>query len=173
MLGTVTDMPKTDDDLSRLAFPQVMTTGHVLPRPAERRHALCVVVGDSHARAAIEDRRVDLGMSQDDLARTAEISMSTLQRVLRGHAPLPKTARAIERALGWERGSLDDVGDGNAPRLLADQTTDVAEDEMSLEELRATVTALSDSVDKLRAQLERMEAQRERTVTARTNRAIR
>jgi transcriptional regulator with XRE-family HTH domain len=163
----------TEHDLSRLPFQQVIATERVLPRGHKTRHALCVAVGDSQVREAIEDRRADLGMSQDDLARAADISMSTLQRVLRGHEPLAKTARAIERALDWEKGALQEVAAGREPRLLAAPAGEVDDDEMSIEELRETVDGLTATVEKLRAHLARLETQRDRANAPRSSRAIR
>jgi transcriptional regulator with XRE-family HTH domain len=112
-------------------------------------------------------------MTQDDVARAADISMSTLQRVLRGQEPLPKTARAIEGALDWDSGSLRHLFDGGDPIASTAPADDVADDEMSLEELRETVDQLGAAVEKMRAQLARMEAQRGRSATNRTNRAAR
>jgi transcriptional regulator with XRE-family HTH domain len=166
-------MSTASNDLPLVVNQQVMTTEHVLPRPRVRRHALCVAVADSRVREAIETRRVELGMSQDDVARASNISMSTLQRVLRGHDPLPKTARAIERALGWERGSLRDVSQGASARLAAPSDDHEPDEEMSLDELRETVATLAETVDMLRGQLARLESQRSRTSTTRNNRAVR
>lgn len=167
-------MSTATNDLPLAVGRQVMTTERVLPRPRARRHALCVTVAGSRVREAIEARRVELGMSQDDVARAADISMSTLQRVLRGHAPLPKTARAVERALDWERGSLDNVARGEAARVADRPVEDAAaDDDMSIEELRETVATLADTVEMLREQLARLEAQRNRSGTSRSNRAVR
>lgn len=82
------------------------------------RHASTVVSeSNAHAKDVIEERRATLGLTQEELARTADISLSTLQRILRGHKPLLKQARALEDALEWQRGSLGTVLADGEPTL--------------------------------------------------------
>lgn len=54
----------------------------------------------------LDDRRVELGMQWIDVARLADISLSTLDRVRKG-AGAKLTRRAVERALRLKAGSIE------------------------------------------------------------------
>lgn len=80
--------------------------------------------------AAMEERRIYLQLRIEDVARQAGVSPNTLRSVGSGRPTRPLTDAGIERALKWERGSLDRlragqkptlVGGGNPPFSLADQ----------------------------------------------------
>lgn len=67
----------------------------------------------------IAQRRTALGMTQADLAQAAEITVRTIGSVERDETwPRKKTLTAIERALGWAPGSLEQIRDGGDPTPL-------------------------------------------------------
>ena len=60
-------------------------------------------------------RRLELGLSAADLARTAEVDPKTLRSLERGEKwPWPVKRAAIEQALRWPAGALDALRDGDA-----------------------------------------------------------
>lgn len=69
---------------------------------------------------AIRERASALGWKQRDLIQHTHISRGTVQTLWRGvEVPLPNSAtkNALEDALGWERGSVDEVLAGGEPRI--------------------------------------------------------
>ena len=65
----------------------------------------------------IDDRRSDLGMTWDDLAREAGVSTETLR--LAGERRMRTTSKKkIESALRWKRGSIDAIWAGGEPTPL-------------------------------------------------------
>ena len=68
----------------------------------------------------IDDRRSDLGMTWDDLAGEAGVSTETLR--LASDRPHMRTTskRKIEKALRWQRGSIDAIRAGGEPTPLPD-----------------------------------------------------
>ncbi len=67
---------------------------------------------------AIKKRRTELRFSQDGLANEAGVSRSTIQKLEWATArPEYETLQKVERALGWEPGSADDVLRGSRPKL--------------------------------------------------------
>jgi transcriptional regulator with XRE-family HTH domain len=66
---------------------------------------------------AMEDRRIELGMSWADVADEAKISIAHLRRIRTGHATLtPLAARKIEKGLRWKAGSVRDILGGQTAR---------------------------------------------------------
>lgn len=65
---------------------------------------------------AMEERRLKLRMSWAQLARAAEISPQALRAIRRGeYRPSRLTAQAMDRALGWEEGSVEMILLGGEP----------------------------------------------------------
>jgi transcriptional regulator with XRE-family HTH domain len=56
--------------------------------------------------ARLHELRVQLGITQQALARSAGLSVSTIARLEQGGRPEPATVTALERALGVPVGSL-------------------------------------------------------------------
>lgn len=54
---------------------------------------------------AVRDRRVELGMTQDDLADTAKVATGTVRNLENGNRVRDLTLPKINRALGWTEGS--------------------------------------------------------------------
>lgn len=70
---------------------------------------------------AIEERRLDLDLSLNEVAQLAKISPATLRAIRRGTTqPTPLTKRRLEDALRWERGSIDAVDAGGDPTPAGD-----------------------------------------------------
>lgn len=57
-------------------------------------------------RSRLAVRRIDLEMTQEDVARLAGISVFTISRIERGRVPAAVTAQKIARALGVLREDL-------------------------------------------------------------------
>jgi len=63
-------------------------------------------------------RRLDLGLRWEDVAKAASISDAALRAMRRdGSVPRELTQRGIERALGWEPGSVARVIGGGEPAV--------------------------------------------------------
>lgn len=67
---------------------------------------------------AVRERRYELGLSQADVTARGGPSVETLRALEKNRAGrlTDKLRRALERALDWESGSIDDVLDGSPPR---------------------------------------------------------
>lgn len=64
----------------------------------------------------IIDRRIELGMNQADLARSAGVDPRTVRELERGQRwPRDSNRAQIETALGWGQGSLERMLDGLGP----------------------------------------------------------
>jgi transcriptional regulator with XRE-family HTH domain len=100
---------------------------------------------------ALDDARQELGVKWVELARMADISVQTLLRYRKGEQRTPDTTRAIERALHWERGSIDNIRAGGRP-------TNPDDDDLTVEELEAALAHLRPIVERL----ERAAAQKRR-----------
>jgi hypothetical protein len=75
--------------------------------------------GRARLTKAIEDRRIYLRMSWDEVARGADISVAHLRRIRSGAAPLtPMVARGLEESLQWDNGSVNRVLAGGEPRIV-------------------------------------------------------
>lgn len=94
---------------------------------------------------AMNERRLDLDMKWNDLAEAAGIKPESLRAIRRGdHGPSDLTARRLDDALRWQRGSvkriLDDAGEPTPlPELRRELTTSeiVAEAHRDLDALEA------------------------------------
>jgi transcriptional regulator with XRE-family HTH domain len=78
---------------------------------------------------SLRDRRGELGLTQEEFAKRAEISLKTYQRVERGEiTPRVKTLGALDRAARWvpggARGLLED---GRTPTLIDDVAVGIFE----------------------------------------------
>lgn len=67
----------------------------------------------------LEDRRIDLDLQWIDVARTANISLSTLDRVRKGSGSR-KSRRAVERGLRLRPGAIEDFLAERVDELPAD-----------------------------------------------------
>jgi predicted transcriptional regulator len=99
---------------------------------------------------AIDESRLELGLSKHDLARIARVARPTVSRLI-NHAEIParaSTLARIERALGWEVGACAGVLDGHkqpAPptavsrssQVVAQRLTEIAEEAGSVAEVIA------------------------------------
>lgn len=67
---------------------------------------------------AVRERRYELGLSQADVTARGGPSVETLRAVEKNRAGrlTDKLRRALERAIDWETGSIDDILDGSPPR---------------------------------------------------------
>lgn len=68
---------------------------------------------------AVMRRRGQLGRTQEELAKAADLSVDTIQAIELGRRSRFKstTKAALEGALGWEPGSVDAVAAGDNPTL--------------------------------------------------------
>lgn len=65
---------------------------------------------------AVAERRLDLGLSQRQLAEKAGVGLNTAALLERGHTfPRAANARKIEDALEWPRGTLTELRRGGSP----------------------------------------------------------
>ncbi len=64
---------------------------------------------------AVRERRYELGLSQADVTARGGPSVETLRAVEKNRAGrlTDKLRRALERAIEWETGSIDDILDGS------------------------------------------------------------
>lgn len=81
-----------------------------------------------HIRAAMVDR----GWNRVDLAAKAGVGVRTVDRLLKGHQHLRTTTTLtkVERALGWEPGTLQRIAQGGEPESRTSEDR-----EQELEEL--------------------------------------
>lgn len=108
--------------------------------------------------AAIEQRKKDLGRSWAEISRRAPIDPAQLYRLRTGEGAEGKVStdkmRDLDRALDWDAGTLEAIGEGNPPptvKLTMDQRLVRLETEVS--ELRDSVAEVSAAVRKLTDQL--------------------
>lgn len=82
------------------------------------RHAGRVAVRDlKRLASSVKAARNDLGMSQEDFARRAELGLKTLQRIeLEKVTPRGKTLTSLDRAAGWPSGTARSILDEGAER---------------------------------------------------------
>lgn len=69
---------------------------------------------------AVRDRRVELGMTQDDLADEAGIATGTVRNLEKGNRVRDLMLPKINRALGWDEGSYKRVLDEGLPPTVAE-----------------------------------------------------
>lgn len=80
--------------------------------------------------AAVRARRTELGLTQVDVATAGHVSVDMIRNIEhRRRTPKrvnPRTARAIEDALKWEPGSVEDTLAGGAPTPVSAESRDHA-----------------------------------------------
>ncbi|MCP3017260.1 hypothetical protein NGM33_28415 [Nocardiopsis dassonvillei] len=67
--------------------------------------------------AALIDRRMTLCLTWRDIVTASGVSHETLRQLRIGEPVSDLTKAAVERALGWARGSIDTVAEGGEPTL--------------------------------------------------------
>ena len=88
---------------------------------------------------AMEERRLDLDLSWNDVASEAKLSPATLRAIRRGNSqPEPLTKRRIEKVLRWASGSIDAIYASGEPTPLDEP----ASNEPSVAELADRLAAL-------------------------------
>lgn len=104
--------------------------------------------------AAMDARRLELGMKWVDVARAASISTETLFRFRRGHRSSEST-HGVERALKWEHGSIGAILEGGEPTAADDEDIDRA---ARIAELESTAERLEAMARDLRRQLAELDS---------------
>lgn len=106
---------------------------------------------------AMNDRRLQLRMTWNDLAKAAGISDVTLRAIRRGdNQPSPLTRRRIEDALQWTHGSIEAVLADGEPTPIEQAPAD--EREPTLAELRAELEAQRERNNRLEERIAAIEA---------------
>ncbi len=76
--------------------------------------------------AAVRARRTELGLTQVDVATAGRVSVDMIRNIEhRRRTPKrvnPRTARAIEDALEWEPGSIEDTLAGGDPTPIIEKS---------------------------------------------------
>ncbi|HVK20440.1 MAG TPA: helix-turn-helix domain-containing protein [Actinokineospora sp.] len=86
----------------------------------------------------VKARRGQLGLRQLDLANLMDVSLATVQKIEGGSArPKGPNRRALERALKWRDGSVDDVLRGGQPSALVAAEQPPVEDVTTVDAERA------------------------------------
>lgn len=75
---------------------------------------------------AVADARRALNLTQKELADQLGVSRGAIQAIERGDqfTKITQTMRAVERALDWEKGSLESVLDGGEPKPIEQRTVE-------------------------------------------------
>lgn len=102
--------------------------------------------------AAMDERRLDLNMTWQDVAQEASVSAAALRAMRTGvNTPSPLTRRRLEDALRWQRGSIEAILEGGSPTPIdvghaadADEITDARLDR--LEGLLAEATRIAEEI---------------------------
>ena len=91
-----------------------------MPRPSHDGRA---AVG-----SAVRVQRADRNWTQEELARYAGVNVDTVSDLEAGNTwPRTKTLRAIEKALGWPSGKLDQIAaEGGIPEIAAEDDWEAA-----------------------------------------------
>jgi transcriptional regulator with XRE-family HTH domain len=109
-----------DASLTRLHTCATVRTGDVRARDSAPRGAT-MDTGRNAERLdeAMRQRRVQLGLSWEDIAAAADITSAHLRRIRTGqYLPRDTTAAKLERAFRWSAGSIDAVLAGGEPTPL-------------------------------------------------------
>lgn len=126
---------------------------------------------DAHRLAQLmEERRLDLGLRWNDVAAESGMSVEGLRAMRRdGAVPRPLNQRGIEKALRWERGSIDRILQGEDPVPVAaapDAELDALERSLDLDlsaldpELRRALLRHYQRIDERMSELERQAERR-------------
>ena len=104
----------------------------------------------AQAWSAIDARRITLGMSKADLYERSGVSEATFRKMASG-VPLarPDKVAAVERALGWEPGSVANILDGHEPVIAVS----LPDGDGQLDGLRSQVVELAQLVTALAEQV--------------------
>lgn len=71
---------------------------------------------DNRLASLMNERRLDLGLRWDDVAKRAGMSSEGLRALRRDRSePRELTQRGLERALCWQKGSIRQILDGGEP----------------------------------------------------------
>jgi transcriptional regulator with XRE-family HTH domain len=109
-------------------------------------------VSTERAARAVEARRGELGLTQQQLADAAGVDIKTIGNLeSRGRWPIARTRAAIEQALGWQPGEMKRIADEaerSPPARLRDGTReairkDLAGDPVLAEQVIAYVEGLA------------------------------
>lgn len=106
----------------------------------------------------IDERRAQLGLTWEQLAKRAELSTETLFRAASGRRMRTPTRVKLERALEWESGSVERIHAGQEPVAVngaAMSGIDGAADDRArrLAELEQFAARLEDQARELRRQI--------------------
>lgn len=103
----------------------------------------------------MDDRRGDLQMTWEEVAERAGTTPETLRRNADDPSRMRTTTRkGIERALRWERGSIDDILAGGEPTPIAREP----EQPIDYEQLAAERAAAQDGIRRAQEALARFDA---------------
>lgn len=116
--------------------------------------------GKARLSQAMEQRRIELRMAWQDVAKAAGLSVAGIGAIRRGERdPLPLTRRKLEDALQWEDGSIEAILTGGEPTPIGDDDNGgngPSADDDEVRRLRA-------EVQELRAEIKRLSARKKRT----------
>lgn len=99
---------------------------------------------------AMDGRRLDLGLSWQDVAAAAKVSVATLRAIRSGtNRPSPLTKRRVEEALRWEPGSVDAIYADRQPVPAGSEPAPPSRTER-LEEIQRQLEDLTEQVRELR-----------------------
>jgi transcriptional regulator with XRE-family HTH domain len=116
----------------------------------------------------MDDRRIDLDLTWNEVADRAGVSAMTLRRIRSGDGVLTRrTQRKIDRALEWQPGSVEGILSGREPSLI--EQPDPADDDLrdELRERHRIDTRLFGLVEadrRLEADIARINADREKAL---------
>jgi DNA-binding transcriptional regulator YiaG len=99
---------------------------------------------------ALRIERQHRGLSQDDLAREAQVSTGSVQAVEAGKAPksrMPYTVAPIARALGWPAGTVESVLGGEAAPVSPEAIALARRIERLSQKQRAAVLGIIDAFE--------------------------
>lgn len=108
--------------------------------------------------AALEARRIQLGMSKAELARRAHISESYVYKAISGTVQLGQDAcRRLDGALGWPTGTIEEIVAGGEPPADAVSDPDrLARLEAQLARHDTDLAAVNVAVDQLCDEIARL-----------------
>lgn len=118
--------------------------------------------GKSRLSKAMEQRRIELRMAWQDVAKAAGLSVAGVGAIRRGERdPLPLTRGKLEDALQWQAGSIEAVLAGGEPTPIRDDDNGGNGPDADDDEVRR----LRAEVQELRAEIKRLSARKRRTAT--------
>ena len=103
--------------------------------------------GRAAAIRAAQTRMGELGLTQEALAQSARLDLSTVNTFLNGHTwPQVRTRAKIEVALDWTPGELGRIASGS---VVPDNQAELKELRERLETLGRDLSAALDQLDRL------------------------